>query len=356
MDARVHSVVAPTDPFANDPLRCAIDTDSMSLPPTRQFGFFQTWYAGAAEVELLRAKEHAFPARQQVWQLGDLALSATTLPGSGYDVRWTHRKRPLLDHWVLNVPLSRSPGDGLVARKPGMTCLATPDEWVTSDDLLIALFLPRTWPATRAPRIEADVATLSFLAQYAVLLHGSLPHLKQGDVPHIVSATADLFATALAPCDAHSLARQGPVDAVTTARLARFIAEKLSDRSLTPDRLCRSAGISRSRLYRIFQPAGGVSNYIRRKRLLKTRDALADSSERRAISAIAEEWGFTDPSVYSRMFKEEFGMSPTEARDLGWQGIKHSSWLSIDRTDGHECALSDLLINNSLGLSFSSTR
>ncbi|AOF93704.1 helix-turn-helix domain protein (plasmid) [Sinorhizobium sp. RAC02] len=146
------------------------------------------------------------------------------------------------------------------------------------------------------------------------------------------------------------------MDGIAAARITRVIAEKLADRRLTPDKLCRAIGVSRSRLYRIFEPAGGVSNYIRRKRLLRTRDILADRSDQRTISSIAEEWGFPEASVYSRMFKKEFGMSPTEARDLGWQGVKHATWLSIGQQGDHGCVLSDLLINNSLGLSRSPAR
>ncbi len=51
-----------------------------------------------------------------------------------------------------------------------------------------------------------------------------------------------------------------------------------------------------------------------------TRDALADSSDRRSISRIAEEWGFTDPPAFSRAFRHEFGVSPREAREEGWLG------------------------------------
>jgi AraC-like DNA-binding protein len=356
MDARVRSAGIPFDPFAHDPLHCAIDVDTSSRIPSEQFDFFQTWYTGVAEIQLLRAEELSFPAHQQVWQLGNLALSATRLPGSGYDVRWTHKKRPILDHWMLTVPFSQTP-DGVMSQgKPRMTCLASPDERMIFDDQLITLFLPRAWLATHPSRIEASDANLNFLAGYAVLLHRSLPGLKEGDLPHIVAATSNLFAAALTRWDSHPAAAQGPMDAIAAARITRIIAEKLADQDLTPDKLCRAIGVSRSRLYRIFEPAGGVSNYIRRKRLLKTRDILADRSDQRTISSIAVEWGFTDASVYSRMFRKEFGMSPTEARDLGWQGVKHASWLSIDQQGDHGCVLSNLLINNSLGLSRSPAR
>jgi AraC-like DNA-binding protein len=103
-------------------------------------------------------------------------------------------------------------------------------------------------------------------------------------------------------------------------RARRFIGHNLADPDLTPEMLCTELGVSRSRLYRLFEPLGGISAYIRRQRLLKTGDALSDSSDRRSISRIAEEWGFTDPSAYSRTFRHEFGMSPSEAREEGWGG------------------------------------
>ncbi|MCR6497451.1 helix-turn-helix domain-containing protein [Shinella sp. CPCC 101442] len=354
MDARLHSAGVPIDPFANEPLRCTIDTDTSSHPPADQFGFFQTWYAGFANVQLLRADGLSFPARQQVWQLGDLILSATRLPGCG--LRWTHRKRPLLDHWMLDIPFSQTPDGGMVPGSPGITCLAAPDEKVTNDDLLITLFLPRTWSAAHPSSIQVDSAALNFLAQYTVLLHRSLSHLREGDLPHIVTATASLLSAVLMSCDDPPAAAHGALDAIAAARITRVIAQRLADRDLTPDRLCRAAGVSRSCLYRIFEPAGGVSSYIRRKRLLRTRDILADQSDRRTIASIAEGWGFTEASAYSRMFKKEFGMSPSEARDLGWKGVKHSSWLNVEWPGGRECVLSNLLIYNTLGLSLSPMR
>lgn len=328
--------------------------DTASVAPAEQFDFYRTWHAELADVQLLGTERSSFAARQQVWQLGDIALVTIECPGFGYDLRWEHRKRPLLDHWVLSIAFSRSTAGGMKVRKPRMRCLALPDAGQTDDDLFIALFLPRTLPATNSSGLEADDATLHFLADYMLLLHRSLPNLRKGDLPHIVTTTANLFAAAIAPSNDRHAAAQVPADAVVTARIARIIAERLSDPFLTPDKLCRAVGVSRSRLYRMFEPAGGISNYIRRKRLLQTRDVLADSSDRRSISSIAEEWGFTDASTYSRMFKLEFGISPKEARELGWQGTKHANWLTIDQpAAGSAHGLSSVLLNNSLGLSLS---
>ena len=356
MDARVSSAHIPIDPFPDEPLRCAIDVSTSSVPAGEQFDLCRTWNEGLADFQLLQDAGPSFQVRQRMWQLGDLALVTAEYPGSSYDVRWEHRKRPLLDDFMLYVPFSRSPDGTMSTGKPGMKCLALPGVRSGKDDLFVALFLPRTLVAIDPSMIEANDATLHFLAEYMLLLHRSLPALREADIPHIVTATANLFEAALAPSDDHLAAARAPVAAVTAARVTQVIMERLSDHDLTPDKLCRAAGVSRSRLYRILEPAGGISNYIRRKRLLKTRDALADSSDRRTISTIAEEWGFTDASAYSRMFKSEFGLSPKEARELGWQGVRHSTWLSIDQPIEEVGNLSNLLINNSLGLSLAPKR
>jgi AraC-like DNA-binding protein len=356
MDARLSAPGIPADPFADERLRCVMAMDTASAPPAEQFDFFRTWFTELAEIQLSRAARHIFPARQQVWQLGNLALGTIELPGSGFDIRWEHRKPPLLDHWMLSIPFSRSPGGVMEAGKPRMRCLALPDVGLTHDDLIVTLFLPRTLPATNSSRLEVSNATLNLLADYMLLLHRSLPSLKTGNLPHIVTATASFFAAALTPSKDHLAGAQGPVDAVTTARITKILMQRLADRNLTPDKLCRAVGVSRSRLYRIFEPAGGIANYVRRKRLLKTRDVLADSSDRRSISIIAEEWGFSDASAYSRMFKLEFGISPKEARELGWQGVRHATWLNIDQPIEGACTLCSLLINNSLGLSLQAAK
>lgn len=357
MDAKVSPFGIPADPFADEPLRWTLAMDTASVLPPEQFDFYRTWHAELADVQLLGAKRPSFAARQQVWQLGDIALVTIECPGLGYDLRWEHRKRPLLDHWVLSVPFSRSAPGGMTAGKPRLRCLARPDAGITDADLFVALFLPSTLLPSNSPGLEVNDHTLLFLADYLLLLHRSLPHIRKGDLPHIVTTTANLFAAALAPSSNRREAAQEPAGVVATARIARIIAEKLGDPALTPDKLCRAVGVSRSRLYRMFEPAGGISNYVRRKRLLRTRDVLADSSDRRPISSIAEEWGFTDASTYSRMFKLEFGISPKEARELGWQGVKHATWLTIDRPAGvGGDSLSNVLVSNSMGLSLSSRR
>jgi AraC-like DNA-binding protein len=54
--------------------------------------------------------------------------------------------------------------------------------------------------------------------------------------------------------------------------------------------------------------------YIQKQRLLVGHIALSDPSERRQISAIADDLGFSSSADFSRAFSREFGYSPRQAR------------------------------------------
>ncbi|WP_202323681.1 helix-turn-helix domain-containing protein [Mesorhizobium sp. 113-3-9] len=336
----------------DEPLQCVVDMDTSSAPPAEQFDLFRSWHQGVADAELLQDQSHSFPAHETVWDLGTLGVMFLELPGNAYRCRWRwrHLKNPSVDNWYLSLPLSkgRHPGNWQVV-KTTLQSFAEPYECMMEDDALLALFLPRDLPFIQSSRIEIREESKRFLADYVLLLYRSLPDLKAVDIPHIATATTNLLAACLLPSHERVTEAQRVIDAVIVERAAKIIAKNLSDRNLTPDRLCRDLGVSRSRLYRIFESAGGVSNYIRHKRLIKTRDILADSLDGRPISTVAGEWGFTDPSAYSRMFRKEFGITPKEARAEGWRGAQAATLQHIGHAESRAHTLSGLLLRNSFG-------
>ncbi len=99
------------------------------------------------------------------------------------------------------------------------------------------------------------------------------------------------------------------------AQAAAPIAATLFEPSLTPEKLCRSLGVSRRVLYNVFERYGGVVHYIRRRRLVSCHAAIVDPLKSRRIQTIAYDHGFTDAALFSRVFRAEFGYSPREARD-----------------------------------------
>src|SRR5260370_34573155 len=74
--------------------------------------------------------------------------------------------------------------------------------------------------------------------------------------------------------------------------------------------------ISERHLYNILGASGiTLADWIRKQRLERCRnDIAASASHATPIASIARRWGFTDPSSFTRMFKNAYGMSPPESR------------------------------------------
>lgn len=349
MDDKIDAAECARISDAETAIRCAYDMDTSSAPPAEQFALFNSWHKDISELGRIGEAGLPFLAHEKAWDLGKLSFMFLSLFDPDSRFRWRHIKRPTIDSWYLMLPLSKTKSvrGQWSAGKLSLACLAKPFEYETEDDAFLALFIPNNLPFMQTSKLEIRAASEAFLIDYMQLLHRSLPDLRIADIPHIATATSHLLAACLSPSRDHMFEAQRSIDAVLLERASRIIIEKLDDRNLTPDRLCRELGMSRSHLYRIFEPVGGVSNYIRRRRLAKTHDVLRDQTEGRSISTVAETWGFTDPSSFSRMFRREFGVTPKEARLEGWLGAPSSLPPQTDRS----WTLSSLLLSNFLEVS-----
>lgn len=102
-------------------------------------------------------------------------------------------------------------------------------------------------------------------------------------------------------------------------RAHRYIHSNLGSDQLSHESICRSLGISRTRLYQLFSASGGVLNYIRKQRLLAAYGDLSDAANTRPISEIAEVAGFYLAANFSRAFSHEFGVNPRDVRKAAAQ-------------------------------------
>jgi AraC-like DNA-binding protein len=266
-----------------------------------------------------------------VWDLNTMIFTYIKYPGASVTHRWRHLKRPKVDHWYLMLPFrfARSgERDERPAASPSLHCLAKPFEFETSAEGCVALFVPRdvlglTPVLDQMADTRFDGAIGSILADYLLLLNRSLPELRITELPTVVEATRGLLTACIAPSKERLANARNPIDMTLLERARVLIGRRLLDRHLTPESICEELRVSRSRLYRLFEPTGGIYTYVRRQRLLQVRDALSDNTDLRPVGQIAEHWGFVDPSSFSRSFKHEFGMSPKEARMMGWDGNGH---------------------------------
>lgn len=90
-----------------------------------------------------------------------------------------------------------------------------------------------------------------------------------------------------------------------------FIEQRVDDWRLSVDMILKNFGVSRASLYRMFEPRGGVRQYISDRRLLRAiLDISARPLRRGHIAAAAERWGFSSDANFNRAVRGAFGVTP----------------------------------------------
>ena len=96
-----------------------------------------------------------------------------------------------------------------------------------------------------------------------------------------------------------------------------YLQEHLTDPELDLSRLCDLSGVSNVYLRRLFKKQQGVSpaGYVIRQRLQLAQQLLL-SEEKLTVAEVSAKVGYRDPLYFSRLFKKQLGMSPTEYCDF----------------------------------------
>lgn len=190
---------------------------------------------------------------------------------------------------------------------------------------VVILSIPRTALPLRSDRVErllaeripADRGMGAILAQFmrSLAVHGE--ECGPGELEQLGSVALDLAGACLA-------GRLGAEDelseeARTRALLARidtFIGHNLGDPELSPSVVAARHSLSLRRLQLLFRERGeSVAAAIRRRRLERCREDLAEPGQLAVpVHAVALRRGFTNASVFSRLFRDTYGVSPSGFR------------------------------------------
>lgn len=167
--------------------------------------------------------------------------------------------------------------------------------------------------------LKRHTSTARLIGSHLRALFADLQHITQAEAPTIVTATANLVTNLVAPQIEGRSQPSATVRGAVIMEIRRYVEAHIAMPDLGPEHLCKMFGLSRASLYRLFEPIGGVTDYIRTRRLRAAFDMLS-TERQRTVGEIAYACGFSDISAFSRAFRNQFGMSPSEVRDIGDRG------------------------------------
>jgi AraC-like DNA-binding protein len=305
-----------------------------SLPVPDQLEAWRGWLHSVFDMMPRRPLDAGFPAECKLWKVGSLAISRVSAPAIQLSRTKTLIRRNPVDHWVITlshrVTMAVRTGDASLEAPAGLPIvLSLGNELVSerSQDDRLLFYLPRDSFREIAPALDATRGTVlntprgKLLGDYMAWLEGVLPDLMPEDLPQLTGAVRAMVAACIMPSSDHVAIAASQIDLGRLESVRRAVRSHLHSPSLGSDMLCRQLATSRSQLYRLLEGEGGVARYIQRQRLLESHAALCDTSSTKPIAAIAEELCFADGSGFSRAFRHEFGMSPSDVRAASLAGL-----------------------------------
>ena len=100
----------------------------------------------------------------------------------------------------------------------------------------------------------------------------------------------------------------------------KFLEKKISDENLRIEDMAEAVNMGRTVFYGKIRSIVGMSpsDFLRKLRMQRAEDLIARS--RMNFSQIAFSVGFSDPKYFTKCFKKETGMTPSEYRQKNRSG------------------------------------
>jgi AraC-like DNA-binding protein len=219
-------------------------------------------------------------------------------------------------------------GDAGIEAKGGDIVVWTTDAEVEFEVLerlhKVTLMIPWTLLRERMPdrkamplggKIDSRCGVGSLLAAHLLALSNQINALDSQQMGSVSRTTLEFLGIALS---AQQPAASFDASACMLRRVQEFTLQHLHEEDLNPARIAAANRISLRYLHLLFHHSGQtVHGWIQDRRLVKCREALSDSAYvRQHIADIAYRWGFISTSHFSRVFKDKFGVSPSDVRRL----------------------------------------
>jgi AraC-like DNA-binding protein len=271
------------------------------------------------------AMEKAFYAQSQTWHLDRMLFSTGTFgPMQVRSRREKNIRSDHLDHYRLILLRNGSFDCDAEGRRtqlePGrfvITDMAR-SEINVSCSTSIALFIPRDQLDDVLPGqmdihgLSPDNACARMLTDHLCALADRLPASRIDEVPVLSKATVNLVGASIVATRQNLEAARVAVEHVLLRRARRFVEQHLQDENLGAPEICMHLKVGRSTLYRLFETLGGVSQYIKERRLARIHDLLSTGDRSMSIACLAEQHGFRSAAHFSKAFRAQYGYSARE--------------------------------------------
>ena len=187
------------------------------------------------------------------------------------------------------------------------------------------LLFPRARVLSVCPRL-ADLAALPslegsgaarLLVRYMNALASELPTLEPAAAVAAANAALELLRATVEPRVPTS---RSATRAAMRAEIRRYVRTHLQDPMLGPASIARAYAMSVRALHALFEDADvSVAGLVRSERLARCLEDLQRPNGG-SVTDIAFRWGFCDAAHFSRVFKREFGATPSEIRQAALAG------------------------------------
>lgn len=302
-----------------------------SVADLRESERFEAWkdsIASIFDVEAEKEIAERFHATLEATLIGPLLFARTETCRQA----WSRSPRRIaldgMDHYLvqyfergghLDIEGATHGPDGYIV----VFDLSRPLANTTSDFCNFSLLIPRPLLAAQLERpdemhnlvVKGVVGNL--LRNHIQTLQALSGSLDMASADRVSEATIGLVAACLNGTDVDSALRHGSTSYAGVVQIKHFIDAHLHSESLTADRVARQNGVSRSKLYTMFERHGGVAAYIRTRRLQHAFHTLRDPTRRhRSLYDIALEAGYNNDAAFCRAFKNHFELTPGDVRRL----------------------------------------
>lgn len=190
----------------------------------------------------------------------------------------------------------------------------------------LSIHLDRDEMFNRFPREKTCFGKVSLTSTCGRLLKTLIQQISVGGLPEsasrmdgaaLQSALIELSRQSLGggPIVESPVAYSVAVKHALKVRAEELINQMLQDKELSPQVIAAALKISVRQLYRVFQDEDdGLHRYIVEARLKRCAEELVAKGVNKTITEICFRWGFSDSAHFSRVFKQQYGVSPRDYR------------------------------------------